>query len=41
MKRGDPVEKFKAFPRRRSDPEFMKWDSEMDTILDGDYEGNI
>lgn len=36
--------KIKAVPRRRSDAEFMKWDSEANAILDDDDdddEGNI
>lgn len=39
IKRGQPVQTFVPTPRRRSDSEFMKWDSEVNAILDDDYEG--
>lgn len=39
MKRGERVHTLTPTPRRRSDPEFLKWDSEINAILDDDYEG--
>lgn len=38
-KRGLPVHTLTPTPRRRSDPDFLKWDSEVNAILDDDYEG--
>lgn len=38
-KRGPAIHTLTPTPRRRSDPEFLKWDSEVNAILDDDYEG--
>lgn len=39
VKRGERVQTLTPTPRRRSDPEFLKWDSEINAMLDDDYEG--
>ncbi|XP_031631688.1 cardio acceleratory peptide 2b-like [Contarinia nasturtii] len=38
-KRGPAIHTLTPTPRRRSDPEFLKWDSEVNAMLDDDYEG--
>lgn len=38
-KRGQAIHTLTPTPRRRSDPEFLKWDSEINALLDDDYEG--
>lgn len=38
-KRGAAIHTLTPTPRRRSDPEFLKWDSEVNALLDDDYEG--
>lgn len=40
-KRGAAIHTLTPTPRRRSDPEFLKWDSEVNAILDDDYEGEF
>lgn len=39
VKRGPAIHTLTPTPRRRSDPEFLKWDSEVNAMLDDDYEG--
>lgn len=41
VKRGERVHTLTPTPRRRSDPEFLKWDSEINAMLDDDYEGEL
>lgn len=40
MKRGSGYKTITPVPRRRSDPEFAKWENDVNPILYDDYEGS-
>lgn len=40
MKRGSGYKTITPVPRRRSDPEFAKWENDVNPMLYDDYEGS-
>lgn len=41
VKRGSGIKTITPVPRRRSDPEFLKWENDVNSMLDDDYEGTL